>query len=214
VSNVGVGQWVMSFGTLISTDTDDTFCQAICLNRSNQMVSNWVNFKREPNTTKTFTITEEVSYVRLYPANSYAASDGDTVTFTDAMICTAADWAVSQKFVPYAPTNRELYETCETKVTMQQAYGDAILIPANSDLNNYTTPGLYYALVADVPTIINTPYNATGLRLVVEKNTPSGTAVFQTIYPTSRSHLEFYRRIYEGGSWSSWYKFEGTKVTS
>lgn len=26
------------------------------------------------------------------------------------MICTAADWAVSQKFVPYAPTNRELYE--------------------------------------------------------------------------------------------------------
>ena len=26
------------------------------------------------------------------------------------MICTAHDWAVSQKFVPYAPTNRELYE--------------------------------------------------------------------------------------------------------
>lgn len=26
------------------------------------------------------------------------------------MICTAADWAVSQKYVPYAPTNRELYE--------------------------------------------------------------------------------------------------------
>lgn len=26
------------------------------------------------------------------------------------MICTAQDWAVSQKFVPYAPTNRELYE--------------------------------------------------------------------------------------------------------
>lgn len=129
------------------------------------------------------------------------------------MICTAVDWAISQKFVPYAPTNRELYETCETKVTMQQAYGDAILIPANSDLNNYTTPGLYYALVADVPTITNTPYNATGLRLVVEKNTPSGAAVFQTIYPTSRTHLEFYRRIYEGGSWSSWYKFTGTAVT-
>ncbi len=26
------------------------------------------------------------------------------------MICTAADYAVSPAFVPYAPTNRELYE--------------------------------------------------------------------------------------------------------
>lgn len=26
------------------------------------------------------------------------------------MICAASDWAVSQKYVPYAPTNRELYE--------------------------------------------------------------------------------------------------------
>ena len=26
------------------------------------------------------------------------------------MICTKADWDVSQKFVPYAPSNRELYE--------------------------------------------------------------------------------------------------------
>lgn len=116
-------------------------------------------------------------------------------------------------FIPYAPTNRELYKECETKVTMQQVYGDATEIPANSNLNNYTTPGLYYALVANVPTIINTPYTSTGFRLVVEKNTPSGAAVFQTIYPTSRSHLEFFRRIYEGGSWSSWYKFEGTPVT-
>lgn len=128
------------------------------------------------------------------------------------MICTAHDWNVSQKFVPYAPTNRELYETCETKVTMQQAYGDATLIPANSDLNNYITPGLYYAIVANVPTMANTPYTSTGLRLVVEKNTLSARAVFQTLYPTSRTHLEFYRRVYEGDSWSSWYKFEGTQI--
>jgi hypothetical protein len=36
---------------------------------------------------------------------------GATVNITlKIMICTASDWAVSQKFVPYAPTNRELYE--------------------------------------------------------------------------------------------------------
>ena len=117
-------------------------------------------------------------------------------------------------YVPYAPTNRELYETCETKVTLQQVYGDAIQIPANSDLNSYTTPGLYYAVIANIPTIANTPYTSTGLRLVVEKNTLSGAAVFQTLYPTSRTHLEFYKRVYEGGNWSPWYIFEGTKVAS
>lgn len=99
-----------------------------------------------------------------------------------------------------------------TKITMQQAYGDAISIPANADLNDYSTPGLYYALVANAPTIANTPYTATGLRLVVWKNTPAGSAVFQFMYPTSRSRLEFYRRVYEGGSWSAWYRFDGTQV--
>ena len=28
----------------------------------------------------------------------------------NAMICTAADYAISPAYVPYAPTNRELYE--------------------------------------------------------------------------------------------------------
>ena len=36
---------------------------------------------------------------------------GQTVNLNfKPMICTAADWAVSQKYVPYCPTNRELYE--------------------------------------------------------------------------------------------------------
>lgn len=33
-----------------------------------------------------------------------------TATISEFMICTAADWDVSKKYVPYAPTNRELYE--------------------------------------------------------------------------------------------------------
>lgn len=127
VSDVGVGQWVMSFGTLTSTDTDDTFCQALCLNSRNQQVSNWVNFKRESNTNKIFTTTDTVSYIRLYPANSDASSEGDTVTFTNGMICTLADWNVSQKFVPYCPTNRELYESdkvidISSQITAESGY--------------------------------------------------------------------------------------------
>ena len=38
-------------------------------------------------------------------------TDGDgTVNYSDFMLCTAEDYAVSQSVVPYAPTNRELYE--------------------------------------------------------------------------------------------------------
>lgn len=103
VSDVGVGQWVMSFGTLTSTDTDDTLCQAICCNSSGQTVSNWVNFKREPNTNKIFTTTDNVSYVMLYSANSYATSEGDTVTFTDAMLSPKVLYDADPSYVPYAP---------------------------------------------------------------------------------------------------------------
>lgn len=154
-----------------------------------------------------YTVPPNVNFITWRIGVNTARS---AIRYSNMMICTATDYAVSPKFVPYAPTNMELYET---KVTLQQVYGDAILIPAESDLNSYTSPGTYYALVANVPTIANTPYTATGFRVVVEKNTPSGLAVFQTIYPTSRTHLEFYRRVYEGGSWSSWYKFEGTVVS-
>lgn len=198
-------------GTYILSDglpNDTTDCQLIistARSMSAAIMATAVNSRPQ---TKTFTTAQTGLYYAIRIASGKTVNN---LTFKP-MIRRAE--ITDDTYVPYAPTNRELYETCETKVTMQQVYGDATSIPANSNLNNYITPGIYYALIANVPTITNTPYNATGLRLVVEKNTPSGAAVFQTIYPTSRSHLEFYRRVYEGGSWSSWYKFEGTQVAT
>lgn len=51
----------------------------------------------------------EVAEISLavYVSSGYTI---ETPLIFKPMICTAADWAVSQKFVPYAPTNRELYE--------------------------------------------------------------------------------------------------------
>ena len=37
-------------------------------------------------------------------------SAGDTVTFTNAMLCAADDWAISQRYVPYCPSMPELYQ--------------------------------------------------------------------------------------------------------
>ncbi len=38
------------------------------------------------------------------------SDSGGSFQWRDIMICTAEDWAISQKFAAYAPTNRELYE--------------------------------------------------------------------------------------------------------
>ena len=200
VSNRAVAGGTMQIRFSQNADTSGSLSDPITITQNGEVYSE-------------ISVSDDTNGFITFYLNTSGTSYENSATFNEIMLCTAADYAVSPKFVPYAPTNRELYETCETKVTMQQVYGDAIPIPAESNLNDYKTPGLYYALVANVPTITNTPYNATGFRLVVEKNTPSGAAVFQTIYPTSRTHLEFYRRVYEGGSWSSWYKFEGTAVT-
>ena len=114
------------------------------------------------------------------------------------MICTKADWNVSQVYQPYR------FE----KVSLQQAYSDGILIATNANLNDYTTAGLYYATIAVASTLTNTPYKTTGFRLVVEKNSLSGAAVFQTIVPTSQTGVSMmYKRVYENNGWGNWLKF-------
>lgn len=50
----------------------------------------------------TITFSKKVTQLSIYCTS--------TATVKNIMICTLEDWAVSHKFVPYAPSNRELYE--------------------------------------------------------------------------------------------------------
>ena len=103
------GTYRVFFGTLQSDDTDDTRCQAAFLTGSTQ-VSNWLTFERGTDVfSGVCTITAETATFRLYPSTSYAMSEGDTVTFTDCMICKESDWQISQTYVPYCPTLPEIY---------------------------------------------------------------------------------------------------------
>lgn len=56
------------------------------------------------------TVNADTDGFVIYYMNGSTNAYVNSAVFTNTMICTAADWAVSQKFVPYAPTNRELYE--------------------------------------------------------------------------------------------------------
>lgn len=103
------GTYRISFGSLVSTDTDDQVCQACFLSGSLQ-VSNWLSFERGTNVHSGIcTITAETTVFRLYPAGSYASSEGDTVTFDQCMICTEDDWKISETYVPYCPSLYDLY---------------------------------------------------------------------------------------------------------
>lgn len=103
------GTYRISFGSLTSTDTDDTVCQACFMSGATQ-VSNWLAFDRGANVhSGVCTITADTTTLRLYPAGSYASSEGDTVAFDSCMICTEDDWKISEDYVPYCPTLAELY---------------------------------------------------------------------------------------------------------
>jgi hypothetical protein len=107
------GDVVLSIVNLTSNDTDATECQLGFFNSSYQNVVKdgvYPKVKRGNNIVWSGTVIDTISVVRVYSSDTTAHGSGDTVTVTDLMICTASDWAVSQKFVPYYPTNRELYE--------------------------------------------------------------------------------------------------------
>lgn len=56
-----------------------------------------------------FTTDNEEVYVVLYVNNS--STQGNTsLTVSNVMLCTKAEWDISQAYKPYVPTNRELYE--------------------------------------------------------------------------------------------------------
>ena len=106
--NLESGAYTVSFGNLGSTDTDSTTCQAVFLDASNQQISQWLMFSRGQNVSKDADITGTAVKFRLYPSNSYANSEGDTVTVTDIMICKRSYYAISSEFVPYTPTSTSI----------------------------------------------------------------------------------------------------------
>lgn len=115
-------------------------------------------------------------------------------------------------FEPYAPTNRELYET---KLSSEDVWGYGQLIPDSADLNDYTTGGKYYGGNSAGSTVLNLPV-ANGsftFSLEVKKATPSMTYQYLRVCRLADDPYIYCRRRYN--SWGSWYRFTGeTVVTS
>lgn len=108
-------------------------------------------------------------------------------------------------FVPYAPTNRELYET---------RFASKTILPNNVDLNNIKTGGIYNGVNSTGNSAVHMPV-ATGsfnfVLTVIEAN-EFIIQIFKQL--NSAGDPNFYiRRFYIYNSdWDSWYQFTGTQV--
>ena len=77
-----------------------------------------------------------------------------------------------------------------------------IRIPAGQNLNNYTTPGMYYCPTnADAAQIANTPVN-NAFSLLVEKH----AGIKQTFSEYMTSSSRTWTRNYYNGTWGPWYE--------
>lgn len=83
-------------------------------------------------------------------------------------------------------------------------------IPANSDLNTYTTKGVYCCGATSAATLSNCPVSA-GFRLEVVEIAFS-TRHQQRLYTQQVAGDSIYIRTEGGSGYGSWYKFTGTAV--
>lgn len=109
--NAKAGDYILYIGHLESTDADSTTCQIAFLDSGGSTVGAYKQMERGDGVYTAVTLTSDnLATVRIYSSDSYAHSSGDTVSFTEAMLCTAADWEISRKYIPYCPSMAELYQ--------------------------------------------------------------------------------------------------------
>lgn len=80
-------------------------------------------------------------------------------------------------------------------------------LPANTDLDTVTTPGVYYAASADISTILNLPDNFAGYIMLVVRRGLYSTMLHQEIYNWSGASTfsKFWRsKNSSADSWTEW----------
>lgn len=188
VVDVKIGQtYVVNFGLITSTDTNDSRCQAIFMTGSTNC-SDWMHFTRGSNINRAVMITgNKPDFLRLYPADSYATSEGDTVTWSNLMICTLAAWNVSQKYVPYRPNWDLVAEKPQITANISTAINDF----------NTTRTDLGYVGSSSTITDIASEY-------VVVRTYKADATLDRRIQIIESAGGVRKTRYYNGTSWSNW----------
>ena len=148
--------------------------------------------------------------VRININGSASGISYDNVKFYP-MICTKAQWDVSQAYAPYCPSMAELY--ARTTTIYNAIFGLGNEIPDGSDLDNYTISGVYYCQNSThASTITNKPIGGSGFRMeVCYAHTTSRP--MQKFIKSNTPNIFYVRSIDTSGAWTAWYQFDGTAIT-
>lgn len=108
-------------------------------------------------------------------------------------------------FKPYAPTNRELYET---------RFASKTILPNNVDLNDIKAGGIYNGVNSTGNSAVHMPV-ATGsfnfVLTVIEAN-EFIIQIFKQLNSAGDPNLYIRRFYIYNSDWDSWYQFTGTQV--
>lgn len=113
-------------------------------------------------------------------------------------------------FMPALPTSNAstqwLNGNKEWSIPLLGKTADHITITSGSDLNNYTTPGVYVSFNADVSgTLANCPFSAHGFRMYVIENISGYGYIRQLIINKNTTVAnEIWTRNGRNGTWTPW----------
>lgn len=158
---------------------------------------------------QTFTVPNDATglYIRYRITTSASIPTGGIELNPMILLAEITD----DTFVPYAPTNRELYETGQQSYDFIFGLGTAL--NSNDDLNNYNKVGKIYAATGAIAaTISNTPWTLSGF-MAITIPFISATSFMQFVLPNTVGG-KWYRRRYTTGAWSAWTEYDGTQVAS
>ena len=106
---VQAGTYTLSFESLTSDDTDASVCKVEFTDVATN-VHGTAYIQRGNSVNASIDVDGESTSIRVYASDTYANSENDNITATNAMLCTSYDWKLSNKYVDYCPTVKELYE--------------------------------------------------------------------------------------------------------
>lgn len=117
------GKYVLSFGSISSTDTDSTTCRIMFFSANWTDTLTDIQAERGENLTQEITLVKDCAIIRFCAASTATGGVDDTLTFTDAMICDKGIYDITAKYVPYSPTYQELVArvtALETSTTSEE----------------------------------------------------------------------------------------------
>ena len=147
---------------------------------------------------------EDLSHLTVYNSKSKGSAIYDTFTH-DITVTSSLNSLTSENIESTIfNVNNDIYE--------------GIVIPSSSDLNDITTPGIYYSPQASwSATLSNCPNTGSGFKLIVEKLTHFGGIIKQTLIQANNLIGNIYTRcIYEGslGEWNCIKPSPSYRITS